>query len=208
MRVNDEFDAGLGLTPTEAARRAQIIDATVDVIAELGFAKASFARIIERAGLSSTRMISYHFADKKELMTATLMALIDDHDRYVEEHTPADADRATLLRSFLEVEIAYLAAHPRQVLALSEIAANARDSDGSPLFDVVVHDLRVGRLARQLTQGQREGQFTDFDPEIMARTIRHALEGLAQQLVADPGLDVEHYSAELTALFTRATAKP
>ncbi|WP_197319025.1 TetR/AcrR family transcriptional regulator [Saccharomonospora sp. NB11] len=208
MQVKDEFGAGLGLSHTEATRRAQIIDATVDVIAELGFAKASFARIIEKAGLSSTRMVSYHFADKQELMTATLMALIDHHDRYVSEHTITDAGRATLVRSFLEVEIAYLAAHPRQVLALKEIAANARGADGSPMFDLVMHDLRVGRLARQLTQGQREGQFAEFDPEIMARTIRHALDGLAQQLVADPNLDLDRYAAELTALFDRATARP
>lgn len=34
-------------------------------IAELGYAQASFARIAGRAGLSSTRLISYHFAGKR-----------------------------------------------------------------------------------------------------------------------------------------------
>src|SRR5687768_12945642 len=53
-----------------AARRAQILEATIAVIAEEGFAKASFARIRERAGLSSTRLISYHFAGKAELVAA------------------------------------------------------------------------------------------------------------------------------------------
>lgn len=205
MQVKDDFAAGMGLTPTEAARRAQIVEATIDVIAELGYAKTSFSRIIDKAGLSSTRMISYHFANKHELMTATLTTLIDHHDRFVTEHTVTTDDRPALLRSFLETEIAYLAAYPRHVHAVTEIATNGRDSDGSPLFELVVRDLRVGRLARQLAQGQREGHFTTFDPEIMARTIRSALEGLAQQLLADPDLDLRHYTDELTALFTRAT---
>jgi AcrR family transcriptional regulator len=52
------------------ARRSQILEATIDVVAEEGFAKASFARICERAGLSSTRLISYHFAGKAELVSA------------------------------------------------------------------------------------------------------------------------------------------
>ncbi|MEP7024912.1 MAG: TetR family transcriptional regulator, partial [Actinomycetota bacterium] len=47
---------------TAMARRSQIVTATIDVIAEVGFGQASFARIAERAGLSSTRLISYHFA--------------------------------------------------------------------------------------------------------------------------------------------------
>ncbi|EHR61840.1 TetR/AcrR family transcriptional regulator [Saccharomonospora cyanea] len=205
MQVKDDFAAGLGLTPAEATRRAQIIEATIDVVAEFGYGKTSFSRIIDKAGLSSTRMISYHFADKNELMTATLMTLIDHHDRFVAEHTVTAEGRTALLRSLLETEIAYLAAHPRHAHAVTEIATNGRDSDGSPLFELVVHDLRIGRLARQLTQGQREGHFTDFDPEIMARAIRSALEGLAQQLLADPDLDLRHYADELTALFTRAT---
>ena len=50
-------------------RRAQIVEATIGCLADLGWTQTSYARIAERAGLSSTRLISYHFADKDELMT-------------------------------------------------------------------------------------------------------------------------------------------
>ncbi|TDD47082.1 TetR family transcriptional regulator [Nonomuraea terrae] len=49
---------------TNSARRAQIVGATIATIAELGYHQASFARIAERANLSSTRLISYHFDHK------------------------------------------------------------------------------------------------------------------------------------------------
>jgi len=67
---------------TGIARRSQIVAAMIDVIAELGFGQASFARIAERAGVSSTRLISYHFAGKDELITAVaedVIASIGDY---------------------------------------------------------------------------------------------------------------------------------
>src|SRR5690349_11588172 len=48
-------------TFVETARRAQIVDAAIDVLAEHGYPNTSFAKIAARAGLSSTGMISHHF---------------------------------------------------------------------------------------------------------------------------------------------------
>ena len=39
----------------------------IEVLAELGYAQTSFARIAERAGISKS-VISYHFAGKDELL--------------------------------------------------------------------------------------------------------------------------------------------
>ena len=65
-----EGDAGTApvRTFTEAGRRAQIVAAAIETIADVGYANASFARIARRAGLSSTGLISYHFAGKSDLM--------------------------------------------------------------------------------------------------------------------------------------------
>src|SRR6188508_3405787 len=60
---------------TEQARRAQIVGATIEVIAELGYGQASYARIAERAGLSSTGLISYHFSSKADLIGAVLVEI-------------------------------------------------------------------------------------------------------------------------------------
>ncbi|WP_019812624.1 TetR/AcrR family transcriptional regulator [Saccharomonospora saliphila] len=210
MPVNtpDEFAAGLGLTPTEAARRTQIIDATTEVVADEGYDRASFARIVARAGLSSTRMISYHFAGKAELMTATLTALADEHDRFVAERVPSTGDRAESLRWSIEAEIAFLAERFRQSRALTEIARHARDGDGARLGGALLHDLRVGRLERQLHQGRQEGVFGTFDVKVMALAIRQAIDGVCDRLADEPGLDPRTYAAELTRLFARATSAP
>src|ERR1700712_2676142 len=96
---------------TAQARRAQIVAATVDVIAELGYGQTSFARIAERAGLSSTRLISYHFAGKDELITAVaddVIASIGDH---LGRRLAAEVNAAGMLRAYIEGMVEFTAAH-------------------------------------------------------------------------------------------------
>jgi Bacterial regulatory proteins, tetR family len=53
-----EADSPPERTFIEAARRNQIVAAAIDTIAEVGYARASFARIAARAGISPG-LISY-----------------------------------------------------------------------------------------------------------------------------------------------------
>ena len=79
-------------TVTEQARRKQIVDAAIETIAEIGYAKASFARIAERAGLSSTGLISYHFANKSELIEQAALSVITDIGGFVHIRRQAGHD--------------------------------------------------------------------------------------------------------------------
>jgi hypothetical protein len=71
---------------------------------------------------------------------------------------------------------------------------------------VLVDDLRVHGLARQLKQGQAEGVFGEFTPEVMAMSIAQAVDGVAAAYAADPSLDVETYGREIAETFVKATA--
>ncbi|MGC7099710.1 TetR/AcrR family transcriptional regulator [Amycolatopsis lurida] len=208
MQVNEGSQPELGLSVTEAARRAQIIQATIEVIAELGFAKTSFARIVEHAGLSSTRMISYHFGSKEELMSATIGQISQLKDEFMTERLAGDTTRAGMLRGFIESEAAFVAAYPAFQRAMNEILGQVwggQEGGGHMFHEAVLRDMRVGRIERQLAQGQREGAFGEFDIEVMALSIRQALDGLANRLVREPELDAERYGRELATLFEKAT---
>ncbi len=58
---------------TETARRAQIVAAAIDTIAELGYGQASMARIAERVGITKG-VIAYHFDGKEELIREIVIA--------------------------------------------------------------------------------------------------------------------------------------
>ena len=194
----------LGLSVTEAARRSQIIEATIATIGELGYAKASFARIMERAELSSSRMITYYFTTKAGLMQAVLSTVVGLKDSFLAERMGSEQDPGDALRRYIESEIAFLTARPDLARVLAEFAVSA-DPDGWAMAGPVLRDLRTGRLARQLRQGQREGAFGDFDPDVIAVAIAGAIDGVAAELARDPKLKTDRYANELANAFGRAT---
>ncbi|WP_410638713.1 TetR/AcrR family transcriptional regulator [Amycolatopsis sp. lyj-346] len=209
MQVNTDLMAEMGLSVTEAARRAQIIGATIGVLADLGYRRSTFAKIKERAGLSSTRLISYHFTNKAGLMQAVLSTVVETKNEFLAERTGGGldpADRPGYLRAHIETSVAFLRAYPECVRALTELAANADDADGWVMTKVLVDDMRVHGLARQLRQGQAEGAFGEFTPEVMAMSIAQAIDGVAAAYAADPALDLEKYGRELADAFVKATA--
>jgi AcrR family transcriptional regulator len=209
MQVKTALLAELGLSVTEAARRAQIIGATIGVISDLGYRRATFAKIKERAGLSSTRLISYHFTNKAGLMQAVLSAVVETKNEFLRERTGGEldpADRPGYLRAHIETSIAFLRAYPECVRVLTELAANADDADGWTMTKVLVDEMRVHGLARQLKQGQAEGAFGDFAPEVVAMSVAQAVDGVAAAYAADPSLDLAEYGREVAAIFVKATA--
>jgi AcrR family transcriptional regulator len=196
MRVND--------TVTASARRAQIVTAAIDTIAELGYGNASFARIAKRAGISSTRLISYHFDDKAELVRAVVAAVIGEATDYmVKRMRTAGGTRTDTMATYIESNLEFIAEHPAAIRAVLEIAANARTEDGRPLVAPGDVDDPVSRLATMFREGQQAGEFRVFDPVVMAVTLRAAIDAAASR----PGLDPHAYGAELVALFTHAVRR-
>jgi AcrR family transcriptional regulator len=193
MRVNDSVTTG--------ARRAQIVTAAIDTIAELGYGNASFARIAKRAGISSTRLISYHFDDKAELVRAVVGAVLAEAAEHMGKRLRTAGTRTELLTAYIESNLEFIAEHPTAIRAVIEIAANARADDGTPL--VQDGDDPVGRLVAMFREGQDAGEFRPFDPVVMAVTLRASIDAAASR----PDLDPHAYAAELVSLFTRATRK-
>ncbi|GAA3189426.1 MULTISPECIES: TetR/AcrR family transcriptional regulator [Streptomyces] len=192
-------------TFTNAARRAQIVAAAIDTIAELGYAKASFARITERAGLSSPRMISYHFADKDDLMHQIVREVFTAGAEFIGGRMAGEETAAGKLRAYLEANLQFLRDHPREMLALTEIGPHARDADGAPYTSRSAQEPSLRGLAELLAAGQRSGEFREFDVVSMAVVIRGAVDAAAVRLRGEPALDVDTYGRELVTTFARAT---
>ncbi len=182
-----------------AARRAQIIEATIDVVAEEGFARASFGRICERAGLSSTRLISYHFAGKAELVAALVEHVVAGIGAHVGARVMAAETPGDRLRAYIEGVVGYADAHRAPMSALLQVVVSGAWGDGRPAPSDVSH------LERILVDGQRSGTMRRFDTHVMASTIQRAVEAVPFQLEADADLDCTAYAAELVELFDRAT---
>lgn len=200
MRVNERTES-----VTSIARRAQILAATVETIAELGYGQATFARIAERAGLSSTRLISYHFAGKSELIAAVVQEVYADITRHMTEHTRAATGPREALHAYIRALVGYIAEHPKRMRTLMSVFLDHRAEDGGRSYDGGDERDAVDPVRRVLAEGQRAGEFREFDTFVMATTIQRSIDGLPFLLRSERDLDLTAYAEELVALFDRAT---
>ncbi|MEU4377797.1 TetR/AcrR family transcriptional regulator [Pseudonocardia alni] len=193
-----------GRTLTQAARRQQLIWAAVEVIAEVGLPAASFARIAGRAGVSSTRMVSYHFTNRDELIEAVFSEVFRRAGEFIEPYVVAREGPDGQIAGLIEGNARFAAQHPTAVIASREIWASHRRPDGSRRYGPDIHDLELDVVGQILTAGQESGHFRQFDVRLMALTLRHALNGLMELIAVTPGIDVDHHIDEHVALFGRA----
>jgi len=205
MRQDSGPDGRKGLTFIEAARRAQIVAAAIDTIAELGYGQASLARIAERAG-TSKGVISYHFASKDVLIREVASEVLAKGEAYMVPRILAERSGRGVLRAYIESNLAFMRDHRNHLVAVLDIFFNARDDDGRPLLEEKSLDYVVTSLEQLLAHFQAIGEFrADFDPHAMAMAVRGAIDQVPPQLTRHPDLDIDGYARELTTLFDRAT---
>ena len=189
----------------EAARRAQIVAAAIDTVAELGYGQASLARIAERAGISKG-VILYHFADKDDLIRELVTDLVAKAEAYMRPRMDAQSTAVGILSAYIESNLGFMRENRNHVTATVDIALNARAADGSRLFDASILETGQAALQQLLARFQDAGEFrADFDPAVMALAIRAAIDAVGTRLAHDPALDVDHHAREIADLFNVAT---
>jgi TetR/AcrR family transcriptional repressor of bet genes len=187
------------------ARRAQIIDAAITTLDEIGYVNASLAQIAKRAGIS-TALISYHFKDKNDLMDQTLMMLVSDTASYVLERTNAAANPREKLHAFIVANLAYQGTRPKHNTALIEIVFHSRTPDNVPYYKLgdEEEDPLVLELQQILRDGQTNGEFREFNVLVMVSVIQGAIGEYTVTAGISGKVDLESYSSELVNLFNIA----
>jgi AcrR family transcriptional regulator len=189
-------------TFTEQARRAQIVAAAVDTIADLGYGQASFARIARRAGLSSTGLISYHFASKSDLMNQVAQDTFEAISAHMAARMAGAPTPAAALETYIRGSAEFVAGHRRQMKAVLEIFMN-----GGVRYEPGTELVVLSPVEEILRAGQKAGEFRDFDPRVMAAVIQRAIDGLPFLLETHPDVDLGAYADELATTFALATRR-
>jgi TetR/AcrR family transcriptional regulator, fatty acid metabolism regulator protein len=190
----------------ETARRNQIVAATIDTIAEVGYVRASLARIAARAGISRG-LISYHFAGKDDLITQVVHDVVEAIRAYMQPRILGETTATGMLRAYIESNLAFMRDHRNHMVAIAEIARIGAAAGEERRF---YRNADVGRaerlLADFLARFQADGQLRpDFDPKAMAVAIRAAIDAVPPRLVSDPDLDIDNYAREIATTFHLAT---
>lgn len=188
-------------TQDAVSRREQILRATLEVVAATGYHEASFARIISHAGLSSTRLISYHFESRDALMREALGYVTEQGTAFMTPRIGRSGPARIRLAAYIRSNLEFLAERPAYARAAVIILANLPGQPGEQEGT----DAAIAPLERMFTAAQQAGEMRRFDPTAMALSLRAAIDAAASRSVARQA-DLHAYAEELVEIFDRATA--
>jgi AcrR family transcriptional regulator len=174
-----------GRKASKAFRRQQLIDATIDCLAEWGYAETTLARVSDRAGLSRG-IVNFHFESKENLLIATLQHLADEYaanwSDAVNRAGPAPQDR---LQALVRADFNRTVNTRRKLAAWCAFWGEARSR---PTYNALcgarndAFHLLVNELFRQLVE---DGGYAG-DPTLIALSFDCLLEGLWLRLTVAP----------------------
>lgn len=189
---------------TEAARRAQIIEAAIATVNELGFAQASLAQIARRAATSKS-VISYHFDGKEELLEQVVHVVFSRAGELIIAAVGREVTWSAKLAAYVRAELSFIRDHRPSMMAANDILISHRSPDGVPLY-LQGGDEETALLQSILRSGQAAGEFGRVDVTVAALTIVHAIDGALTQSQKDPATDLDAYADSLVPLLLRMVA--
>jgi AcrR family transcriptional regulator len=159
-----------------AERRAEIVRATLDVIAERGYRGTSLAAVAERVGLTQQGLL-HHFPTKEAL----LVAVLKERDQW--DAVPATRWRVDLLASLVE----YNAMRPGIIQTFSALLGESV-TEGHPAREYFTDRYRQVResMAGMLRAGYGERLPNGLTPERTAPLLVAVMDGLQYQWLLDP----------------------
>lgn len=193
---------------SEEERRAQILRATIEVVARHGFEAATANLIAEHAGVSKG-LIWHYFADKTDLMKQAVVATV----RLIRDEVTATVDPSTpvpdAIRTYIRTVASVRKKRPDEFRAMNRITRRLEEPDGTPAFSQ--HDYEELYQGQQalFRRGQAEGAFRDLDTRVMAITYQAAIDAMLSYLDSHPDTNVGQYADALAdILLASLTRQP
>lgn len=197
-------------TFTQSARRAQIVTAAIEVIAEIGWAQTSIRKIADRVGVAMSAVL-YHFGTKDNLVDAIVEEMYRSALLAVAPALQAEGTSAGKLAAYIRANIAYFDSHRTQLAALAQLGAGYQPSDGRRfdelgMTDELREELTVLDPTAIMVAGQRDHEFGEFPVGSMAVALRGAVNAVVEKILREPDFDARAYGDDLVAIFGSAVA--
>jgi len=186
-------------------RREALIRATVKVVAERGYDKASFSEIARVAGVSKG-LIWHYFTDGEDLMIQTARTTLVRVRNAVAGDLDLTAPVPDIIRAAIVRVAELITTHPDELAAIKAIADNLRDPGGSPRLGPAEYEETYMLQGALFLRGQKEGHLRSVDPRLMAVTYQGAVDTMLTYLQGHPDVDGAEYARALADLLLNGFA--
>ncbi len=186
--VQLDVDNGVrpGRTASREVRRRQLIEATIDSIAERGFADTTLATVTRGARLSHG-IVNYHFKNKETLFVETLGFLAREHyDHWHGAAEKAGPDPARQLAAIIEVDFERAIASPKKLAVWFAFWGQAKHRPAYLEIHNEFDKQRTGEINRLCGLIVEDGGYDRVDPASAARSLEALVDGLWLNILLYP----------------------
>lgn len=182
----------------EQARRAQLIDATIVLVARHGYAGTSLARIAEAAQISKATVL-YHFPSKDAVVRAAYESVIEGLTAQVGAAVGTQTGAAAV-DAYVRSLVGHLHERPERARVITEAILGSdevADRPGSAARWQAVADL--------VEAARAAGEYrADVDPRPTAIMINGAIDAIVAERMADPTFDTPGAAERLITMLHRS----
>jgi AcrR family transcriptional regulator len=164
-------------TMSREARRAQLIESTIETLAARGYARTTLTEVAKAAGLSHG-LVLFHFETKEKLLAATLNHLAEEYRQNWQDALARVSDEpAEQLNALMEADFNPAICTPSRLAAWCSFWGEAQSR---PLYQEAcgakddAYNLRLEAICQRLSDIGGYGR----NAERMARVIRVTIEGV------------------------------
>jgi TetR/AcrR family transcriptional repressor of bet genes len=192
---------------SRAARRQQLIEATIEVLARKGYARMTLGDVARQAGLSHG-LVNFHFDSKERLLSETLLFLAEEYRlNWTRALEAAPDDPAPQLDAMLRADFNPAICTPPRLAAWCSFWGEAQ---ARPVYQLEcgANDDRYIEVLEGICARLIAADGLALDPRRVARVLRVTIEGVWLDLMTmnapydrDEGLGTVYTCA--TAFFPR-----
>lgn len=170
--------------------KKKILDAMYDLVAEVGYDKASIGKICDRVGISKPS-VYYYFSSKEEIFTTLLDSMFPsiDYQRDYSLIVDRDGFKAALIELGNTVIGGYRSDEKRRRV-LAEVSIQANRIPAVQERQATATDRTMGALKDILSHGVEIGAFPDgTDVMLYVQILYTVLEGASNTVAQDEDID-------------------
>jgi len=183
--VTENYDRS-DRTANRKARRQQLIEATIESIAELGFTDTTLSTVTTRADLSHGT-INFHFKSKDLLFVETLKFLAEEHrDHWHAALEKAGPRPAKQLAAMIEIDFDPVICNEKRLAVW--FAFWGETTCRPAYFDICgqIDADRLWELERLCRAIKEEGQYPHVDSSLVAKCLESLIDGIWLNKLCQP----------------------
>nr|WP_170329885.1 TetR family transcriptional regulator C-terminal domain-containing protein [Ruegeria arenilitoris] len=173
-------------TESKEVRRQQLIDATIDSIAQNGIGGTTMSTVTEIAGLS-LGIVNFHFKSKQNLLEETLLFLAKEHhEQWLEAFDNAGLSASEKLLAIVDAHF-----HP-QICTPKKLAvwfAFFGEAGRRKVYRSLINDIdqeRYNIALRLCSEIAEDGGYDDMPPRQVANVLEALYDGIWLELLTYP----------------------